>query len=136
MNLEHMRRLCGWHFSVLGAGVLEGYEFGPDGRGYTNIRPRSGSHVCGVLYDLDKYSLDALDDFEGYPNVFNRVEVEIVVEDGEKHKAWVYVEEANLFNGDFIKEDYLKRVIIGARENRLPAEWVSMLEGLLKIARP
>lgn len=136
MNLEHMRRLCGWHFSVLGVGVLEGYEFGPDGRGYTNVRPRAGSHVCGVLYDLDQYSLDALDDFEGYPNVFNRVEVEITEADGEKHKAWVYVEENSHFDGDFIKEDYLKRVIIGARENRLPAEWVNMLEDLLKIARP
>ncbi|MBI5530960.1 MAG: gamma-glutamylcyclotransferase [Candidatus Doudnabacteria bacterium] len=133
MNLEHMRRLCGWHFRVLGAAILEGYEFGPDMRGYANIRPSAGDKVYGVLYELDEERLSILDDFEGYPNVFNRIEVEVskVGASGNKYITWVYLEKPEQFGGSYVKEDYLKRVIIGARENRLPEAWIEKLESYL-----
>ncbi len=131
MNLDHMRRLCGWRFEVISPGVLENYEFGPDHRGYANIRPRQGSRVHGVLFELDQKSLEALDDFEGHPHVFGRVEVEIKDESQQAHKAWVYLENAEQFGGSYIKPEYLKRVIAGARENRLPQDWINRLESYL-----
>ena len=127
MSFEHMRRICGWHFTVIGVGKLNGYEFGPDGRGYANVRKSGSNHVYGVLYELDQYSLDALDEFEGYPDIFGRNEVEVEDENMEKYTAWVYMEKPDKFNGDYIRQEYLKRVISGAVENRLPEEWIKFL---------
>jgi gamma-glutamylcyclotransferase (GGCT)/AIG2-like uncharacterized protein YtfP len=129
MSFEHMRRLCGWHFSVLGAAALPDFEFGPDLRGYATIRPKKGSEVFGVLYEIDKEGLDALDDFDGYPQVFERPEVFTkLVEGGKVFKAWVYAQKLDQFGGTYIKEDFLRRVIAGARENRLPENWIKFLE--------
>lgn len=127
MNLDHMRRMCGWHFHVLGVGMLMDYEFGPDKRGYSNIRPKQGSKVFGVLYDLEQKGLDALDEFEGYPQVFNRIEVTIEDISKAQYKAWVYVENEDQFGGSEIKQEYLKRVLAGAQENRLPETWIKFL---------
>ncbi len=122
-----MRRLCGWHFSVLGAAALDGFEFGPDHRGYANIREKTGSRVFGVLYEVDQEGLDILDDFDGYPTVFNRREVTVKSQYGEIFKAWVYVQSPENFGGSYIKGDFLKRVISGAMENRLPEKWLKFL---------
>ena len=123
-----MRRLCGWHFHVLGAASLPDFEFGPDQRGYATIRPSKGVQVAGVLYELDQACLDILDDFDGYPKIFDRIEVEVNLENGPKYKAWVYVQSPEQFGGKYIKADFLKRVIAGATENRLPKAWLKFLE--------
>jgi gamma-glutamylcyclotransferase (GGCT)/AIG2-like uncharacterized protein YtfP len=128
MSFEHMRRLCGWHFRVLGAAILQDFEFGADKRGYATIRPKKGSKVAGVLYELDQASLDILDDFDGYPKIFNRIEAEVHLEGGLQYKAWVYAQSPEQFGGSHFKEDFLKRVIAGARENRLPEAWLKFLE--------
>ncbi|MFA5991361.1 MAG: gamma-glutamylcyclotransferase family protein [Candidatus Doudnabacteria bacterium] len=132
LNLEHMRRICGWHFTVLSAAVLEDYQFGPDTRGYANIRPCPGEKVYGMIYEVEQRSIDALDEFEGYPEVFGREEVVVKDLDGDEYKAWVYLEKPEYFGEHEIKEDYLKRVLVGARENRLPEEWIRFLTGFEK----
>lgn len=132
MSLEHMRRLCGWHFSVLGSATLDDYQFGPDTRGYANIRSKQGEKVYGVVYEVDQYCIDALDEFEGYPQVFRREEVVVKDSEGDEYKAWVYVEAPEYFGSDEMKEDYIKRVIAGARENHLPEEWIKFLTGFEK----
>jgi gamma-glutamylcyclotransferase (GGCT)/AIG2-like uncharacterized protein YtfP len=127
-----MRRICGWHFSVLGGAILEGYQFGSDTRGYSNIRPCLGQRVFGALYQVEQRSINALDEFEGCPTVFNRGEVIVKDFEGEIYKAWVYLETPEYFGDYEIKEDYLKRVLIGAKENHLPQEWINFLTGFEK----
>jgi gamma-glutamylcyclotransferase (GGCT)/AIG2-like uncharacterized protein YtfP len=127
MSFEHMRRLCGRHFTVLGAGSLPGFELGADLRGYINIKKNPSTKVMGVLYDLDQEALSILDEFEGYPEVFSREIVEVIDSENEKYNSWVYLENAGQFGGSFVKEEYLRRVISGAVENHLPAEWVQFL---------
>ncbi|HVY67608.1 MAG TPA: gamma-glutamylcyclotransferase family protein [Patescibacteria group bacterium] len=134
MNLEHMRRLCGWHFQVVGAAELKHYEFGVDLRGYFNIRPKDESSVWGVLFEIDDKALAALDEWEGYPEVFGRGEVSISGPAQKEYRSWVYVEAADQFGGDKINQDYYRRVTAGARENYLPPEWLKMLENLNKLA--
>ena len=131
MNLEHMRRLCGWNFTVLGAAFLKDYEFGPDARGYANVRPKAGKQVAGVLYEVNQQSLDALDEFEGYPEVFSRPEVEVTDGHGQSFKTWIYVEPAEKFGGQAIREDYLRRTLAGAKENHLPQDWIDFLSSFL-----
>lgn len=130
MSLDHMRRLCGWHFSILGQATLTDYEFGLDLRGFVSVAPKKGKKVFGVLYKVDQQALDALDDFEGYPQVYLRPEVEVTDSLGQSHKSWIYMEPAAQLGGKFIKEDHLKRIIAGAAENRLPEDWLKFLESL------
>lgn len=128
MNLEHMRKLCGWNFTVLGVAYLPEYNIAPDFRGYINIKPNSGTKVYGVLYKVNQEVLDTLDEFEGYPTVFNRQMITVVDEENDNYDAWVYIETPGQFGGDFVKAEYINRVIIGAKENHLPAEWIEYLK--------
>lgn len=127
MQFELMRRLCGWNFSVIDQAALPGYELGPDGRGYFNIRKKNGVKSFGVLYSIEESCLSTLDEFEGNPGVFNRIEIE-VWSGGVAYKAWVYLEASEYFAGTFMNEDYLRRVIAGAVENHLPEEWTEFLK--------
>jgi gamma-glutamylcyclotransferase (GGCT)/AIG2-like uncharacterized protein YtfP len=127
MNYEHMRRLCGRHFTILGVATLENFQLGLDLRGYVNIKAKENSKVFGVLYELDQSALDILDEFEGYPYVFDRKSVEVKSEDGQNVNSWVYLENADQFGGDFVKAEHLKRVVSGAMENHLPEEWIKFL---------
>jgi gamma-glutamylcyclotransferase (GGCT)/AIG2-like uncharacterized protein YtfP len=131
MNLHHMRRICGWRFNVAGVGTLIDYEFGPDTRGYANIWPKSGKKVYGVIYDVDQYCIDAMDEFEGYPEIFGREKITVLDEEGQKQTAWVYVEPPDRFGNAPIRDDYMRRVVGGAKQNNLPAEWVEFLSTFL-----
>jgi gamma-glutamylcyclotransferase (GGCT)/AIG2-like uncharacterized protein YtfP len=130
MNLDHMRRLCGWHFHVLGKAYLENYELGPDLRGFATVRVKDGEQVWGVLFEIDQTALDSMDDFEGYPDIFNRREAQVKDEKEKSFKAWFYLEPEDQFGGKSLKEAYLRRALIGARENHLPKEWLAYLESL------
>ncbi len=133
MNFEQMRRLCGWNFKLVGPALLPDFELGLDNRGYFNIRSKVGNKIFGVLYFLKNPALAVLDEFEGHPDVFNRIEVDAQM-DGQKYPAWVYLEAAEHFNGKFINGDHLKRVISGAIENHLPKEWIDFLNSFKSIS--
>ena len=128
MNLDHMRRLLGWRFNVIGIATLKDYELGVDLRGYFNIRAKVGASVKGVLYEIDQYCLDILDELEAYPDVFNRIEIYPEDSKGKNNVSWVYIQDESKFNGEEVKSDFLKRVLAGATENHLPKDWIKFLE--------
>lgn len=132
MSFDQMRRLCGWHFTVYGVACLPDYEFGLDLRGYNAIRQKAGSKVYGVLYLADQKCVDILDEYEGHPNVFNRIEVEVLDKTNNKFKAWVYLEKPEEFGGIMANEEHFKRIIAGAIANRLPKEWIEFLQSFQK----
>lgn len=131
MNLDHMRRMCGWHFKVLGSASLNDYQFGPDLRGFASICSKAGSKVFGVLFQIDQQCLDILDEFEGYPDVFNRLEVEVTDNFGKIFKTWVYMEPLEQCGGESFREEYIRRALVGATENHLPETWVKFLKSFL-----
>ncbi len=130
MELGHMRRLCGWHCHLLGRARLMGFEIGIDKRGYGNIRPKQGSKVLGVLYDIDQEGMNILDEFEGYPSVFDRKEVSVEDDDLKIFKAWVYFEPKEQFGGINANQHYWQRVVMAAEEHKLMPEWVAKLRRL------
>jgi gamma-glutamylcyclotransferase (GGCT)/AIG2-like uncharacterized protein YtfP len=127
---EQMRRLCGWHFQVVGVAVLKGYKMHPDTRGFLGIQPEEGSKVFGLIYSVDQFCIDSLDDFEGHPDVFIRTQVKVTDIAGEDFTAWVYIEQSKYFDGKFLKPDFLNRIIGAADSNHLPKEWIKFLESL------
>lgn len=133
MNLEHMRRLCGWHCQLLCRASLPDFEIGLDTRGYANIRKQANNTVWGVLYEINTDGLNILDKFEGYPTVFGREEVMVFDENQVMYKAQVYIEPATEFGGKKAREEYFKRVISAAWESKLPEAWIKKLEELLAV---
>jgi gamma-glutamylcyclotransferase (GGCT)/AIG2-like uncharacterized protein YtfP len=128
MNLDQMRRICGRHFLVLGPASLPDYEFAADFRGFVSAAEKKGAKVLGVLYNVDQFCLDALDEFEGHPEVFRRTEALIADSSGQSLTAWIYIQPKERLGGKQLKEEHLKRIIAGATENHLPKEWIKFLE--------
>lgn len=135
MNIEHMRRLCGWHSRMLCRAKLPDFEIGLDTRGYANIRSKQGDDVWGVLYEIDQDGLNMLDRFEGYPYVFGRQEVVSFDDNSVEYKCHIYIEPEQEFGGKEAREEYFRRVIAASYENHLPEEWIKKLEGFLKLAK-
>lgn len=85
---------------LVGTGLLGGHEFLYSGFSHTwggavaNVRPRRGSEVFGVLYELPAGGLAALDRFEGYPSAYQRktaaIEIVTGTENGQKRRAVLY----------------------------------------------
>lgn len=135
MNIEHMRRLCGWHCRMLCRSKLVGYEIGLDMRGYTNIRPKQGDTVWGVMYEIDQDGIDMLDKFEGAPDVYNRKEVVCLDDNNVEYRCQVYIEAENEFGGTKAREEFFRRVVGAAYENHLPETWIEKLESFLELTK-
>ncbi len=61
----------------------------PPGPGWATVSPRQGSAVPGALFHLHPDDLDALDDFEGWPDLYLR-EKRPVESGGEIRPALLY----------------------------------------------
>jgi gamma-glutamylcyclotransferase (GGCT)/AIG2-like uncharacterized protein YtfP len=115
---------------------LDNYELGFDRDGYANIRPLEGGHVYGVLYEINEKVSGSLDRYEGYnsnPRVYDRGELEVKkIADESGVGAVVYFERAENFGHPAKQEYLLDRIIKGAQENNLPAEWITHLQSFIK----
>lgn len=85
---------------LVGTGLLSGHEFLYSGFSHSwggavaNVRPRRGSEVFGVLYELPPGGLATLDRFEGYPHAYQRktapIEIVTGAASGQKPRAVLY----------------------------------------------
>lgn len=55
-----------------------------------DIVEEKGSMVLGALYVISKEELIQLDKLEGYPDLYDRIEVEVEDENGKLYDAFVY----------------------------------------------
>jgi gamma-glutamylcyclotransferase (GGCT)/AIG2-like uncharacterized protein YtfP len=58
--------------------------------GALNVRPRRGSAVPGLLFEVDEAGWRALDAKEGRPRYYERVEALVLDRDGEERRAFTY----------------------------------------------
>ncbi|HXE74493.1 MAG TPA: gamma-glutamylcyclotransferase family protein [Candidatus Xenobia bacterium] len=111
---------------------LDNYELNFDkvtrgGTGSANIVPAEGKTVWGVLYRLSEAQLRVLDRFEGVPEHYRRSEVNVVDAEGNKVGAQVYLAR-KVRKGLKPDRHYLARILQGAEEHGLPAEYVAQLK--------
>jgi len=59
--------------------------------GVAAIKPSQGETVKGAVYAISEADLRSLDKREGYPTVYDRVNVVVTREDGERLEAITYV---------------------------------------------
>ena len=127
LNTTNMRGRCGKHIEIIGPAKLNNYELTFDRRGYANIIPREKSHVWGLVWRIDQACVDALDRYEGYPRMYDRQDVSVIL-DNQIIKAFVYIEPADQAGGRPAKNYLENLIIVGAKENGLPDEWIKKLE--------
>jgi len=99
---------------------------------YANVVPDESATVWGVAFLCDEVAVATLDSYEGVLGGHYRHEdVEVVTEAGEALRALTYVA-----GDDYVCEecrppqDYLRMVLVGARQHGLPGSYIEMIEAL------
>jgi gamma-glutamylcyclotransferase (GGCT)/AIG2-like uncharacterized protein YtfP len=59
--------------------------------GKASIKPHKGEKVSGAVYEVTEKDLKLLDKYEGYPDVYNRINVVVFTDAGDAIKATTYV---------------------------------------------
>jgi len=112
----------------LGQAKLADYDFYFYGRGYANIKEKASQEVEGVLFRISDTCLRALDQVEGYPNVYQRRIVKVNF-DQKNILAQVYlVENDQTFAQP--SEEYYQVVLSGAEEHGLSAAYLAKIKAL------
>lgn len=95
MDSNQMRQRCRT-VEVLGAGVLRDYCLAFTvyssgwGAGTADIVYEPGQEVWGVAYIVDMQDLDRLDDYEGCPDHYRRIQLPVEVGGTQYPGVWVY----------------------------------------------
>ncbi len=101
------------------------------GSASANVQNSPGNTVFGLLYRLPESALKTLDRFEGVPTHYRRIETRVTLLDGDGQKidASVYIA-AKPKKG--LKPDrlYMQKLIEGATEHNLPAEYIEKLKSV------
>ncbi|MEM4347893.1 MAG: gamma-glutamylcyclotransferase family protein [Candidatus Altiarchaeota archaeon] len=100
------------------------------GVGYANIIPDKNSEVYGVIYEIEEADILKLDNYEGYPNHYNRQLIPVLILKNKKEvKAQVYIAQKNMTD-DSLKPSsgYMKYLIDGAKQHNFPLKYIEFLE--------
>ncbi len=114
-NLEQMERRCPTAI-CLGPACIEDYEL--VFRTHADIAESPGSICYGVLWDITKADLQALDMLEGYPYYYTRFRVRVNLGD-----HFVYALTYQMNDQTYVQEPgagYLEMVREGYQENSVP----------------
>lgn len=116
-NLDEMSRRCPGAVS-LGAAWIDGYEF--VFRTHADIARSPAQRCYGVLWDISKENLRALDALEGYPYYYNRFRVRVNLGD-----HFVYALTYQMNDQSYMAEPgpgYLNMVTEGYVQNSVPRD--------------
>jgi len=111
---------------------LKFHKVSNDGSGKCDAQATedSNDYVFGVLYEISDNEKPALDRKEGLGAGYDEKEVEVVTTDGRTMKPVMYF----ATNIDFSCRPYTwykNHVLIGAKENDLPEEYISKIEAVI-----
>ena len=133
LSVRQMRRRCPGS-EVVGRARLPDYRLGftryatKRKGGVADIVPEPGAEVWGALYTVDEAGMDSLDEFEGVPRAYRRIDVRVFDDAEVELEAIAYF--ANK-TGEFAPgRAYLGLIITGCRDHKLPEEYVQALESI------
>ena len=92
-----------------------------------NIQPSSGKTVHGVLYKIEEGSMRSLDRYEGVPDHYRRIEVQVTPEGGQPVPAQIYIAQ-KVEKGLRPSAPYLQAMLDGAGEHNLPASYIGEIK--------
>ena len=131
MNRAQMRSRGGNVFEEHNA-CLPNYElrFNKKVRGGTagaNVQPSPGKNVHGVLYKIEENAFRTLDRYEGVPEHYRRIEVQVTPDGGQPVPAQVYIA-SKIEKGLRPAAHYLQTILDGAGEHSLPAAYIGEIK--------
>ena len=131
MNRTQMRARVG-NFLEEHNAYLPNYElrFNKKIRGGTagaNIQPAPGKTVYGVLYKIEENAFRSLDRYEGVPEHYRRIEVQVTPEGGQPVPAQIYIA-SKVEKGLRPSPHYLQAILEGAGEHSLPAAYIGEIK--------
>ena len=117
--------------ATLPAHRLKFHKIGLDGSGKCDAESTGNvdDRVIGAVFRISGDQKPALDRKEGLGSGYNEKEVDVVTEDGRILRCWMYF----ATNVDASRKPYhwyKKHVLVGARENGLPAEYIARIEAI------
>lgn len=92
-----------------------------------NIQPASGKNVHGVLYKIEESAMRSLDRYEGVPEHYRRIEVQVTSEGGGTVPAQIYIA-SRVEKGLRPSAHYLRAILDGAGEHSLPAAYIGEIK--------
>jgi cation transport regulator ChaC len=92
-----------------------------------NIQLASGKTVHGVLYKVEESAMRSLDRYEGVPEHYRRIEVQVTPEGGQPVPAQIYIA-SKLEKGLRPSAAYLQAMLDGAGEHNLPASYIGEIK--------
>ena len=119
MNLEQMKRRCPNSRRVCN-GLIENYKLVFNV--HLDIVPKKKSMVPVVLWEIDEFDWSSLDFYEGYPAYYIREVVDVVLENGKKTKAIVYVMTESCKGISPPSKHYFDACLDGCRANGIDSE--------------
>lgn len=132
MNFKQMKRRCK-EAQFLCRAYLEGYKFVYDGYSSSregavaNVIPTDNKNdkVWGGLWLITEEDLKSLDNYEGYPLVYQRKKVVVKNDKGEEFEAWVYLRDPQRPGKP--SKGYLKVILEGAKDCNLPEDYIQKI---------
>ncbi|ABU60262.1 gamma-glutamylcyclotransferase family protein [Roseiflexus castenholzii] len=104
-----------------------------DGTGKANIVPAAGATVWGVVYRCSYDDLQKMDKCEGVKGGhYQRHAIRVQLDSGEELDAVTYVAGERFLAAESLKPstEYLETIITGARQHRLPDDYIRSIEAL------
>jgi gamma-glutamylcyclotransferase (GGCT)/AIG2-like uncharacterized protein YtfP len=96
-----------------------------------NIMPHLNRQVWGILVEFDERDLELMDEYEGCPHHYERKQVNLVIEFGDRTLAHVYIAHQQKIISEMLPHpEYLEYVIRGGLECNLPKDYINAIEAL------
>ncbi|GAB4191172.1 MAG: hypothetical protein Tsb002_19630 [Wenzhouxiangellaceae bacterium] len=116
---------------------LRFHKIGSDGSGKCNIYPTNSApaQVIGVIYEITEAARPILDRIEGVGYGYNAIDLEVETDAGERVAVLSY--QATRVDHRLQPFHWYKHhVITGAREHKLPSDYIAQIEQVISIADP
>jgi gamma-glutamylcyclotransferase (GGCT)/AIG2-like uncharacterized protein YtfP len=112
----------------VGTALLRGWRFLINSRGVASIVADNESTVQGVVWELTDDHLRALDGYEGVPDWYQRLAVEVELPERGEVACVTYIDKSE--GGDVPgspRAGYLEKIVEGAENFGLPPNYISFL---------
>ena len=134
MERVQLKRLCP-KARFVAAAVLPDHELVFSGQsrmwggGIADIRDLPGKKVEGVVWEISEVEREVLDEYEGYPELYVRQDVQVRTASGKVVTAFAYVM-ANPGRELPPSKPYKRLLVSGAEEHDLSEEYIAFLESI------
>ncbi len=121
LNVEQMSYRCP-DATVAGTGVIKNHQlefWGWPGHGVATVTPKAGIDVPVALWEISAADERSLDVYEGWPNLYRKEDIEILLDTGETVTAMVYLMNKK-YHGESVRvaapsNSYLNTILQGYR---------------------